>query len=720
MTKYKPWTREAEIIKDLPPDVNALFLQNSPAYAEAIKMNDKVNVIIKEKRIIEELDNPGIPNLKLMFSPEYITVIPWLLDKLLKAKIKEQEMLHRIPKEKLTYSLLYNENSETHFRLNYLWSLVNQYKWLNDSKELRDILAYFMPKIMAFWNKCTYDKDEFEMARYWLENIELDEEQKLIMEKTIKNFEDRWIHLPLEKTERLKTINLEMSTLSKNFSETLLDAQKQFRHFFATDEFLKEMPEDLLRLAKMKAKAEGLDWYLFDASQWDIISILSYCSSSEVRREFMVFTRSIATSWKFDNRENCLKMLQNREELSHILGYENFAEWRLVDEMSGSPEKVMEILEEIQKASMIKWQKDLEILKEYFWIDEIKAWDVSYYARIYRQKEFDIDEKVIRRYFEYDDVLNWLKLVAKEFWDVEMVEIDWEKYNEDLKYFEIYKDGKFKWHYIIDPFSRENKKNWAWNSSLRQKRIVNWRLINAIWMTSLWVSKWNKWWILIWRQRAISIFHEFGHAFHSFLWKSKYPQLIGTAWMERDFVELPSTFMENFVLERESLKRFALDYETREPISDEILEKFEKSRNFLSWINQFGLLDKSFLDLELHRWEAPKTVEELDERVYQILKKYSFFEFSKEESMMHWWFAHIFQWAYSSIYYSYIWAWILNAHVLKPFKQNWMFHRETADRYIDKIISEWSRKRATELYKDFTWEEWISILPYLENANLLW
>ncbi len=581
---------------------------------------------------------------------------------------------------------------------------MSQYKSANDSEELRKIENEILPMMNEIWNEISFDKRLYDQCIYVRDNSNLKEEQLRIINFYIKGFEDNGIHLPKEKQERLKEISKRLSDLSRKFWNNVLDEENAFEFIFEDESKISEMPADILDKAKETAINKWKSWYYFNMSASDYGNILSYCSDSKIRKKFMDYRMTMWTSWDHDNRPIALEILKLRQEMAQLIWKWNFAEYILEDKMATKPKIVKDVFGPGIERALSKCRKEVEMLKEYFELDKFWEEDFWYYARLYKKEKFNLDPAVTRRYYEFDDVFWGLQDLARRLFNIEFKKSEVKPYTEKARYYEIFRWDDLVWYMIFDPFFREKKTSWAWNAVVRRKSKYSNNIVTPlIFNVSSYFEKWpheN----LIWHAWATTMFHEFWHAMHNMLSKSDYPQLCGTNNLERDFCELPSTLMEYFVDHRNVLKTFARDYQTWEIIPEDTLNKYDATKNTFSWSNTLWLFSRALLDMEIHDREAPNTIEELEEIASSIEKRCSVFE-NRENSKHLFSFKHLFYWSYACNYYSYWWADILSSQIFEQFEKDWIFSREVANKYVEKILSVWSTKSAYEQFKDFAWEE---------------
>jgi len=648
-----------------------------------------------KERILEELRNKNFPDLKFLYSEEVLDVSLELLKELLEKEKQEFDKLLKIDNKDLTF-----ESFEDETPLDYFWSLLNHLENVDSSDKLRNIIESFRPELQDFSNEVAYSKDLFEKYLYVSENLELDNEQRRIIDLRIKAFKDRWIDLNSDKQNRIKEINKKLWELSDKFTNNIVDEEKEFEYLITDFEIIKDLPVEILEIAKDAWKDKW--WYLFDADPTSNQALMKYCHDTNVRKDISKASYTTASKWKYDNRENILEILRLKDEKAKILWYKNYAELSLNSKMAESPEQIFELVEGISKKAREKANKDISELKIYFDLDNIEAHDLAYYSRILKEEKYSLDEKEIKKYFEFENVLNYLFSFVEKFYSIEIKELQKESYNENIRIYEIYKWGELISYYFLDAFYRKGKRPWAWADNMRSKEYFPETIVPVI-LNVCNFQKSSSWKTTLYMRDVETLFHEFWHALHELLSQSKYSEL-SWFWVEWDFVELPSQLMENWVSDKDSLKKLAKHVETWENISDELISKLENLKYFMSWVFVARQNEFSLLDMSLYSSDIPTNIEELDKKTLEIVNKYSIFE-RWDDYKMYCSFNHIFWWGYSAWYYSYMWAEMLEADVFERIKELWMFSPNTWEKLLTTIIWQWTRKKAWELFYDFMWRD---------------
>jgi len=661
-----------------------------------------------KQQIIKELEAYEFPNLKFLSSEEVLNIAPELLEEFLEEEKKDFEEKLKLDNSKISFSIFDEES-----KMNYFWSILNHFNNVASSDLLRKIIEDFEPKLVEFWNELSYSKRYFEMLEYCLENCDLDIEQTKIISDSIKWFKVRWINLSEEKQDELKQINKQLSELTTKFSNNVLDDEKQFEYFLETDEFLKELPESDLENAKNLAEKKWKKWYAFDASASSYLAIMKYCSSSKIRKYFSDIHSSFASGWKYDNRENVLKIINLKNRKSKLLGYKNYGELSLEFKMAESPKQVLGLLESLSEKAKKKALLEVEEVRGYFDLKQVNAWDMWYYSRILKKEKYNLDDKKLKQYFEFENTKKSLFDTVKKLYWIEMKQIDVEwKYEENIEVYEVYKAGKLISYFMWDYFYNENKRSWAWADELRDR--FKWKRSIVINNMSFVKNKGGKTLLTLWE--VTTMFHEFGHAIHSMLSKSTYWDLTWF-WVEWDFVELPSQIMEKWASENDTIINVAKHFETWKSLPKELLESLEKLKYFWTWNFVLGQNTYSITDMMFYSWIEFENVEDLDKKYLQKVNELSIFKKS-ENYKQYASFSHIFSGGYSAGYYSYMWADIIVDEIWAKFKEKWVYNKQFASEFEEKILWAGSVKKASEMFEDLMWR-WVEIDAFLKEKGLV-
>ena len=397
--------------------------------------------------------------------------------------------------------------------------------------------------------------------------------------------------------------------------------------------------------------------------------------------------------------------MYKRQERAKLLGYATHADFVLEERMAENPKTVLDFEKELltkAKPAAVKEFQLLEELAQKDGIDSLQKWDAAYYSEKLKKQRFDFDQEQLKPYFKLENVINGVFAISRKLFDLEFRAIDSiETYHQDVMTYEVYNSkGDFVAVFYADFFPRKGKRNGAWMTSFKgqwKRKGQNSRPHISIVcnFTKPTESKPS----LLSFNEVTTLFHEFGHALHGMLADTVYPSLSGTSvyW---DFVELPSQLLENWCYEKEALDLFAKHYETDAPIPQEFIQKIKESANFLEGMQTLRQLSFGLLDMAWHANENPSSIGSVKEFETEAFKETKLYP-DVPENCMSTAFAHIFQGGYSSGYYSYKWAEVLDADAFELFKQHGIFDPATAQKFAKHVLSQGGTEKPMVLYKRF-------------------
>ena len=687
------------------------------------------------EQILWELKNPNFPNLQFLYSSEVLEIAEEVLESLLEEEKQDFSKKLKTPDAEISF-----ETFEDFSYLDYFFSLLEHYQGVNNDETIRTIIENFEPKYIDFSNEVAYSQRYYEMLKICVSTSKLDSEQLRILQKSIESFEIRWIALPAEKQTQLKKINKDLSELTQAFGNNILDSQKEFEYILTDETLISEMPEDDKQVAKKrfeeKKREDVRENFLFDASQGSYMSIMKYCSDSSVRKFFYETRQWFATEEERNNKTLILQILKLRDEKAKLLSFKNYAELALHFKMAESSDQVIELFSDIALKARPKAQAELDEIQNYFELDELHIWDLWYFARKLREEKYALDDKELKKYFELEKVVAWMFEITNKLYGIEMKKfvapfssgreriypkvyplgqdwvVAWDDMLQDLQTYEVSRNWKFLSYFFTDFFYRPLKRQGAWANILRENFQGNKKIVLNVCN----FQKWADGTTLLTLWDVETLFHEFGHAIHEMLSVSKYPELSGFH-VEHDFVELPSQLLENWCRHEEWMKLFAAHYETWEAIPQKMLDTLKELDTFGN--GQFVLKQNEYamMDMSLHTWVIPQSEEELDTIIHNNYYQNSLFPLG-EIYNPHSSFSHIFDWGYAAGYYSYMWAEIIEKEVWRTFQDSGnIFSPEIAKKFHDTILSAWTTKKASELFRDFLWRD-PDIKAFLKEKGL--
>lgn len=564
--------------------------------------------------------------------------------------------------------------------------------------------------------KLVYDKKD---------SLNLDVEDLMLLEETYIMFVRGGANLPDDKKARFREINEELSVLSLNFGQNILNETNSFKIVVDNPGDLSGLPQNMIESASKTAGDAGMQGkWIFTVHKPILIPFITYADNRSLREElFKAYINLGDNGNEYDNNSTIEKMVALRAERAELLGYKTHADFILERNMAKTPEKVFEFLHKIWDPALRVARE--EVLQLQAMIDKeggnfkLEPWDWWYYAEKVRKAKYDIDEETLREYFVLENVRDGAFEVAGRLFGLTFMKInEVPKYHDDVEVFEV-KDslGIHIGILYLDYFPRASKRSGAWMNSYRKQKIVDDENIRPVVTTNFNFSTPSDGKpALISFEEVNTLFHEFGHALHGLLSQCKYGSLSGTS-VPRDFVELPSQVMENWAEDPEVLQLFATHYKTGETIPESILEKIDKSKYFNQGFITVEYLSASFLDMYYHTLPYPAKVNVKDFEDASLLKMGMIPEIILRYRSTY--FNHIFSGGYSAGYYSYIWAEVLDSDAFQAFKQTGdLFDKATADAFRINILEKGGTVDPMKMYVNFRGNE-PEIKALLERRGLL-
>jgi peptidyl-dipeptidase Dcp len=555
------------------------------------------------------------------------------------------------------------------------------------------------------------------------DKLDLTTEQNTLLEKYYKDFVRSGANLDEEKKAKLKEINQELSLLTVTFGENVLKENNRFEMVIDKEEDLAGLPQAAIIGAEEAAKERGHEGkWVFTIHKPSMIPFLQYSEKRDLREKiFKAYINKGNNNDELDNKANLAKIAALRVERVNLLGYKTHADYVLENNMAKKPENVYKFLDQLWKPALRIAKREARELQEMIRKEghdfKLQPWDWWYYAEKLKKAKYALDEEMLRPYFELGNVREGAFAVANKLWGIQFAErTDIPKYHEDAKVFEVKEaDGSHIGILYTDYFPRASKRSGAWMNSFRKQSRLHGKEIHPVITNNGNFSKPTGGKpALISSEEVLTLFHEFGHALHGLLSDCTYNRLSGTS-VSRDFVELQSQIMENWAFEPEVLKMYAKHYETGEVIPQELVDKLKKAGHFNQGFANVEYLAASFLDMD---WHTLTEAKELDAHKFETesLNRIGLIP----EIIVRYkspYFNHIFSGGYSSGYYSYIWAEVLDADAFQAFKEASIFDQKTAQSFRENILERGGTEDPMVLYKRFRGAE-PTVEPLLKKRGL--
>ncbi len=576
-----------------------------------------------------------------------------------------------------------------------------------ETNDEMDALAQKMQPILTkHSNDVRLNPKLFERIRkVHLHHRRLTPEEKQLLDNCYDGFVRSGALLSDEDKEKLRQLTEEASMLSLQFSQNLLKENKAFQLHITDEAQLDGLPDTAREAAILAAKENNLQGWLFTLDMPSYSPFMTYSTQRELRKR-MYMARN--TECTHDNEENnieiCKRIINLRREIAQLLGYKTYADYVLKRRMATNIHNVYKLLDDLieaYKPTAIKEKAEIMKIARKD-IDKLMPWDSGFYSHKLQMKKYNLDQEMLRPYFELSKVIGGIFGLANKLYGITFKENKAiPVYHPDVKAYEVFdKDGSYLAVFYADFHPRKGKQGGAWMTEYQGQYIdrkgKNVRPHVSVVMNLTKPTEGKP--ALLTLGEVETFLHEFGHSLHGIFANTRFESLSGTnVWW--DFVELPSQFMENFAVEKEFLKTFAFHYQTGEQLPDDLINRIVKSRNFMAataCLRQvsFGLLDMAYytkkepfnediITFEKNAWKKAILGEQLKDTCMTVQ------------------FSHIMAGGYAAGYYSYKWAEVLDADAFSVFKRHGIFNQKTAQSFRDNILSKGGTEHPMELYKRF-------------------
>ena len=551
---------------------------------------------------------------------------------------------------------------------------------VNNSEKTQEVYSDSIPIITEYSTKLSQNLDIYNAYKeiYKNEKSSLNYEQNRVLELNIEHFELSGAHLDDKIKARLQEINIRTSELSNNFSQNLLDATNEYRYIIDDEKDVEGIPESDKENAKIEE--DGVVKYKFTLQLPSYISYMTYGKNAAIREELYraYVTRSPQNAAIID------ELLALKNEMSKLLGFDNYAQYSIASKMAKNEKSVVDFLDKLAKNSKEQAQVELKELQSIA-PETLQSFDTAYYSEILKKKSYDIDEEEYRPYFEQKSVIDGMFTFLDKLFGFKFKKVEEKLWNDKASSYDLYIDEKLTARLYFDLEARENKRGGAWmhnwQSHCRDEKGEE-QLASAFIVCNFPPSS-ETTPSLLRHDDIVTLFHEMGHTIHHLLSCVNENDVSGVNGVEWDAVEFPSQFLENFAYEPKVLKLFATHYKTGETLPDKMIEKLVKSKNFQSAMGMLRQLEFSIFDFKLHsNVYKGDEVQALLNSIREDTSLVKAPEYNKFQNG----FSHIFAGGYAAGYYSYKWAEVLSADAFYSVVDEGIFNSKTAKKYLEIVL----------------------------------
>jgi oligopeptidase A len=603
-------------------------------------------------------------------------------------------------------------------RLGRAWAPVGHLHAVADTPALREAYAAALEKITDFSSELGQNRDLYAAVKAVADaaGSDLPRERGAALNHALRDFRLSGVALEEPARTRFRDIASELSRLTTEFSDAVLDASDAWQHHVTDERDLAGIPPSGRAVLRQYAREKDLDGYLVTLKQPSVQAVLTYADDRKLREKVYWAYQTRASdqgpdAGRFDNSARIEQIVARRHEAAQLLGFANAAEESLATKMADSPLVVMEFLHDLVARARPVAQRELEELRAYaaqdLGIENLESWDVGYAAEKLRQQRYALDEEQLKPYFPLPAVIDGLFALTGKLYGIGLQQRDdvpvW---HPDVRYYDVRDaDGRVFAGAYLDLYARSGKRGGAWMDVCRARfRDGDALELPVAFLTCNFAPPTDGAPALLTHDDVLTLFHEFGHGLHHLLTEVDLPSVGGIDGVEWDAVELPSQFMENFGWNREALDLFARHYQTGERLPDALFQRMLDARHFHAGLFLVRQLEFALFDFRLHLEYDPAqgaralALLENVRREVAVLRPPAWQRFPHA-------FTHIFAGGYAAGYYSYLWAEVLSADAFSKFEEAGVIDRGSGEAFRREILAVGATRPALQSFVAFRGRE---------------
>lgn len=586
--------------------------------------------------------------------------------------------------------------------LNKYWSPIGHLHGVMETESLRKAYNETLPLLTEYSTELSHNTALYEAIQQIADSEhfkQLNPAQRKIIENELRDFKLAGVNLPPEKKQRIAELYQKLSQLTTKFSENLLDATHAYTMHLTDVNTLAGLPEQALQLAREQAEHRKLDGYVITLDYPAYSAVMRYARQRDLRKSLYeaYLTRASdvgPNAPQYDNTNIMKDIIATRDEIAHLVGFDNYAALSLATKMAPSTQEVMRFLTDLLTRSLPLAKSEhadiARIAKEKDNLPKLESWDGAYYSELLRASLFNFTQEELRPYFPINHVLPGLFGLVSQLYGLTIQEESGVNvWHPDVKFFSIYDaKGELRGGFYIDLYARAHKRDGAWMDDCRTRRRLDNGSIQypVAYLTCNFMPPVDGNPALLTHDDVITLFHEFGHCLHHLLTKVDYLSVSGINGVAWDAVEFPSQFMENYCWEKASLDLIAKHYQTGAPLPDDLYQKMNAAKHFQDGLQMVRQLEFALFDFRIHLEYDPNFKgNQIQSILDDVRKQTAFTEVPKWNRFQNS-FSHIFAGGYAAGYYSYKWAEVLSADAYSKFEENGIFDATTGRSFMENIL----------------------------------
>ncbi|MFK7859128.1 MAG: M3 family metallopeptidase [Granulosicoccus sp.] len=608
---------------------------------------------------------------------------------------------------------------EAHNALSLFWSPISHLNSVMNNDALREVYKACLPKISAYYTELGQNESLY-TATMALQSsapfAAMSPERHQQIAHNIRDFELSGVSLRTDRKQRLAEIELELSRLSTEFSENVLDATNAWSKILPDAAALDGLPDSAVAAALQSATAKEKTGYLVNLEFPSYMAVMMFANDRSLREEMYTAFCTRASeqgphAGTYDNSDNMETILRLRAEKATLLGYASYADLSVVRKMVESPSQVLDFLNDLATRAVPQAKQEFAELEQFakksLGLNTLEAWDVAFASDKLKKEQHDLSDEELKPYFPANKAIPGMFAVVGKLFDLHIQQVeDIDVYHPDVQLYSISdSNGRVRGEFYLDNYARENKRGGAWmDVCATRQRIGNAIQRPIAYLTCNLTPPVGNDPALLTHMEVTTLFHEFGHGLHHMLTQVEASGVSGINGVEWDAVELPSQFLENWCWQRESIDMISGHYQTGEPLPESLLEKMRSARNFQSAMQLVRQLEFSLFDMQIHLDSTAEKSADIQASLDTIRKRVSVVPAPAFNRFQHG-FSHIFAGGYSAGYFSYKWAEVLSADAFSRFEEDGIFNLEAGQSFLHNVLEVGGSRDAMESFKAFRGRE---------------
>jgi len=631
-----------------------------------------------------------------------------------------REVVESVSKvENPKWDSLMQPSAEAHNQLSLFWSPVSHLNSVMNSDELREVYKRCLPKLSSYYTDLGQHKPLYETTLALANSAEfkkLSAAQQREIKNELRDFELGGVSLDDDAKKRFAEIAQDLSRLTTEFSDNVLDATNAWEKLLDDESALAGLPDSAIAAAKQRAEQKDQTGYLINLEFPSYLAVMTYADDASLRKEMYTAFSTRASNQgphagRFDNSETMENILKLRAEKASLLGYDTYADLSMVRKMVESPQVVIDFLEDLAQRAVPKAREEFDTLAEFakteLGMESFEAWDVPYVSDKLKQREHQLSDEDLKPYFPASIAVPGMFKVVGKLFGLSISKVDSvDVYHDDVSLFQI-KDGNgnLRGEFYMDNYARANKRGGAWmDVCATRQRVTGQMQVPIAYLTCNLTPPVGDDPALLTHNEVTTLFHEFGHGLHHMLTQVDNAGVSGINGVEWDAVELPSQFLENWCWERESIDMISGHYQTGDKLPDELLERMRSARNFQSAMQLVRQLEFAMFDMQLHMLSSKDEVADIQATLNKVRERVTVIPTPSFNRFQHG-FSHIFAGGYSAGYFSYKWAEVLSADAFARFEEEGIFNEKAGQDFLNSVLEVGGSRDAMTSFVEFRGRE---------------